>query len=384
MKIEKANKRLIEATVGDLADNLENGVDPKESPEFKRQERQMAQAMGISSRKEIMDLDDPTDDIAKELTKSLIRAQAALKVHPDEVPAGCNVLFEGNAGTAKTSRIASWAKAHKVNLVTKRAVDLDETDLGGMKGRRYDDDGTPINRTTRLSNDEFDALMQPNSVLFLDEVNRARPEVVGSLLMLIQDHTITDLSADGQMRQLPFLFTVAAINPTRGSYSTNELDPAMQSRFRKKRVTSNKANALSYLTKKFQREVEAYSKAGDRESALEFAGRLNLAKTLLGNSDFHFDSDAEEDQAMDAGYNALNNRTFEMALVTSDGTKEDFLDVWDDTCNPFKKEMVEDILDGYLDIDDEANNALRYGDAPTASQRAQQEDDMWSKLGLED
>ena len=183
------------------------------------------------------------------------------------------------------------------------------------------------------------------------------------------------------MRKIPFLFTVAAINPTRGNYSTNELDPAMQSRFRKKFVRSNKANALSYLTKTFTKEIEDYTKAGDRESAFEYMGRLNLAKTLLSNDEFTFDNDAEEDNALDNGYNPLNNRTFSMALEACDGTKEDFLDVWDDICNPFKKEKIEDILEGYIDIEDDANNALRYGDAPTASQR---EEDDFAKLGLDD
>lgn len=376
MKIQK----LYEDTIGDIANKLENGEDAKDSSEFQKEKRKFANALGIN-KKEIMDLDDPTDDIAKELTRSLIKAQKSLAVHPDKVPVGCNVLFEGNAGTAKTSRIVNWAKAHDVNLVIKRAVDLDETDLGGMKGREHDENGTPLNRTTRLSNHEFDGLYEPNSVLFLDEVNRARPEVVGSLLMLIQDHTITDLSEKDSMRKIPFLFTVAAINPTRGNYSTNELDPAMQSRFRKKFVRSNKANALSYLTKTFTKEIEDYTKAGDRESAFEYMGRLNLAKTLLSNDEFTFDNDAEEDNALDNGYNPLNNRTLSMALEACDGTKEDFLDVWDDICNPFKKEKIEDILEGYLDIEDDANNALRYGDAPTASQR---EEDDFAKLGLDD
>ena len=46
-----------------------------------------------------------------------------------------------------------------------------------------------------------------------------------------------------------------------------------------------------------------------------------------------------------------------------------------------RKEKIEDILEGYLDIEDDANNALRYGDAPTASQR---EEDDFAKLGLDD
>ena len=63
MKIQK----LYEDTIGDIANKLENGEDAKDSPEFQKEKRKFANALGIN-KKEIMDLDDPTDDIAKELT----------------------------------------------------------------------------------------------------------------------------------------------------------------------------------------------------------------------------------------------------------------------------------------------------------------------------
>ena len=41
-----------------------------------------------------------------------------------------NVLFEGNAGTGKTSRIKAWASENGINLLIKKANELDVSDFG--------------------------------------------------------------------------------------------------------------------------------------------------------------------------------------------------------------------------------------------------------------
>ena len=48
-----------------------------------------------------------------------------------------------------------------------------------------------------------------------------------------------------------------------------------------------------------------------------------------------------------------------MALDYCDGTKDDFLDVWNHYCNPKKKRIIEDILGDYVDIEDKANDAIK-------------------------
>ena len=42
-----------------------------------------------------------------------------------------NLLFIGEAGTGKTSRIRAWARKNNVNLFEVRAAGMDDTDLGG-------------------------------------------------------------------------------------------------------------------------------------------------------------------------------------------------------------------------------------------------------------
>ena len=57
----------------------------------------------------------------------------------------------------------------------------------------------------------------------------------------------------------------------------------------------------------------------------------------------------------------LTARTLTNLLQNCDGTKEDFLDNWNNFCNSTKKTMVEGILANYQDVDDKANDALKGG-----------------------
>ena len=142
---------------------------------------------------------------------------------PNHRPRFQNVLLIGEAGAGKTARVKAWARKNNINLVTKLASVMDQTDLGGA----------PVpdaNREhiIRLSTKEMDALERPRSVLFLDEYDRAIKAIRGTLLTLINDHEITDKEST---RFIPnFLFTVAAINPADENYDTDEIDTAENDR----------------------------------------------------------------------------------------------------------------------------------------------------------
>ena len=319
------------------------------------------------------DLEHLEGDVEKALGRSLRRARQIQRqieveeqeekvVDPDHFGFAPNVLIVGPAGTGKTARIKQWCKDNNVNLVFKDAKTMDPSDLGGIISRQVDDAGKQLNKATKLTNTEFDQLDTPDSILFLDELNRAPQEVTGSLLTLIQDHSVVDHSSPSGFRILKgFLFTVAAINPsTGGDYNVDSLDMAMKTRFATVSTEYDNLHQLKYLEGKAQEIVNnpKYSK----EDRLETYNRYQIAKKLLTDPRFHFDTEDEEAELDGTNYAALNYRSFTELLNASDGTKEDFLDLWSSYCNPNKYNVVEEILDDYTDFDWEDMNDEGFSD----------------------
>lgn len=293
---------------------------------------------------------------------------------------GVNVLLIGRGGTGKTARVEAWAKRAGVNLVQKDAKTLDPSDLGGIVGRKIDDAGGQTNRATKLSNDEFDQLDKPNSVLFLDELNRAPDDVAGSLLTLINNHTVNDDAEPSGKRLLKgFLFTVAAINPPKEGNKVNELDNPMRSRFGSVIVDSDPDYQLQFFRKHYGDLISMMKDSGkvDRVAALE--GRLAIAERLLTDPRFEFDDDDDEELAQDRGTPVLNARSLTNLLHASRGKKDLFLKKWSSFCNPDKYRVVEDILDDYVDVDDKANDALKYGEENPFADRKKQRD-LWDQV----
>lgn len=284
-----------------------------------------------------------------------------------------NLLFIGEAGTGKTSVIRQWARENEVNLFEVRAAGMDDTDLGGTISKG---EGDYSGTVQRLASTEFDKLDRPNSVLFLDEYNRAPKSVRTNLLELVNSHVVPDPRTESGQRYLEnFLFTVAAINPANADYDTDEMDMAERTRFRNIDVIPQRSHLLRYLTKEFNNMAEKASTEVRKQRAL---GRLELAKTLLNSKDFEFDDSEDIAKMRDEGYGlALNYRTLTNALMGSDGTKADFLSKWKEYANPLKYPMIERILKNYKDIDDKANQALKQG---TESNVFRSEKTNWEKI----
>ena len=89
----------------------------------------------------------------------------------------------------------------------------------------------------KVPNDRIQLLRQNNvtymdavrSILLLDEFNRALPDVLNGTLQLILDHRL-------HSHELPIVdgketLIIAAVNPSDGSYTVTEFDPALQDRF---------------------------------------------------------------------------------------------------------------------------------------------------------
>lgn len=297
----------------------------------------------------------------------------------DRTPgAAANVLLVGGAGTGKSSVVRQWAQARKINLVQKTAAGMDKTDINGGVARENDEAGVGLNTMTRLTNKEFDSLQKPGSVLFLDELNRADPDVVGSLLTLILDHKIPDNYSEGGMKFLRgYLFTVAAINPATddATYDVSELDNALLDRFRQIPVFTDVPQYRRHLLKELAHDVKVDKEDYEddpseynKEALLESERKVALVERILSSPMFEFDSVEDEAKARAAKLpgapflqnKLLTSRGFSALVRSCDGTKEDFLRQWPDFCNIEKLPMVEDILADYEDIDDKANDALKY------------------------
>ncbi len=236
---------------------------------------------------------------------------------------------------------------------------MDELDVGGgvVKG----DNGKMI----RIPTDEFDELDEvPNSVLFLDELNRASGRVRGTLLTLIQDHKIPD---GKNMKFLhDMVFTVAAINPSAAAmgYDVQELDPAELSRFGIYKVASDPKVALNYFKKAYMQE---YNDAEDDEERLEALRKIELATKLLTNKNFKFDDADDVAELAQSGDSALNARSLTTLLDKSFGEKKRFIANWSNYCNPRKYNEIKAILADYEDpnlddfeeADDKATQVLK-------------------------
>lgn len=270
-----------------------------------------------------------------------------------------NVLLIGEGGTGKSSRIRKWAHENNVNLLEKRIAGMEPTDLSGpmapdFKGSKVAD---------RLSSIEFDPLNRPNSVLFLDEYNRATSKVRTNLLELVNSHLLPDAREDEHQRFLPnFLFTIAAINPSGSRYDTNELDDAEVTRFRTINVEFDPLILNDHLSKEF--DEDAADPENDEEERLEYIRKKAITNKLLTSKKFSFDTPEERDEGRERYgqfFRPLDYRSFTGLVKTSDGTKEDLLALWPQFANPAKKRMAEDILADYVDVDDKANAALARG-----------------------
>lgn len=333
--------------------------------------KEVKQAARAIKADQVVDWNGPYGEVEEALDRALKNARRAEK---HGRISGDNVLLVGRAGTGKTERIKEWAKQRGIQLHFTDVQSLDPTDLAGIIARNNDDP----RYATRLGNTEFHELDEPNSVLFLDEVNRASTEVLGALLTLVQNHMIVDPEAPGGKRPLKgMLFTIAAMNPYNPAYDVNDIDMAMRTRFGKVNVEADNSFQEAFYEKFLSKELREAEEANDPEEIQIIKGQLNIARTLMKSPMFRFDNDDEEAEAKLDGEASLNPRTLTETLLACDGTKDDFLHIYMQKCNPAKFDMVESILEDYVDVDDKANDALKYGDDNPFAER---EKSIWDNI----
>lgn len=372
-------------TIGDSIkevekDAVEDGVSKEDAKELGAEVKQAQQE--LETEGPIIWLDeDEMGKIEKILSKAL---RTALRDFKRGEETHANVMLIGPGGVGKSSRTRNWAEAHKINLVEINAKNLDVTDMGGIVVR----DKNNENVATKLASTVFDKLDTPNSVLFLDEYNRAPKDIRGTLLELVQSHIIDDNREPTGKRKLKgYLFTIGAINPPNGAYNTTALDNAERSRFRMKNIEGSFEDTLNYFTKTFSKHRDMCLEEGDEIEAKRNEIRLRLAKCILSSPKFHFSTPEEEQSASaeDSVSGVTNPRSLMNLLGNVEGIErpqdardlegamdnaiEEVLDMWPDFCYAPQVDDIADILEeiDYIDASDnmEDNAAAvfaEYGD----------------------
>ncbi len=134
-----------------------------------------------------------------------------------QLTGGYNVLLVGSHGTGKTTIIKEIAAEQGLKTLYWSGPLIDpDTSLGGY----------PMPNTKTKTVEHYpDTAVQEAEFIFIDELNRAKPEVLQSFFELIQTRSIHG-------KRLPNLKAVwAAINPPEGEYDVDRLDPALMDRF---------------------------------------------------------------------------------------------------------------------------------------------------------
>ena len=288
------------------------------------------------------------------------------------------LLIEGEAGIGKTSVVKQWCADQGFNF---HMFDLRTASPESFEGIVDNDPDDAFFLTRRISKELLIPLSRPNTVLFLDEYNRARTDVRQKLLGLILNHTMVvpmpykdfekskefysqygELLTSGELYFPNLLFVVCAQNPYSARYGgTYELDKAETSRMAKIVPEVNHQSVLEYLTRLFTKRIENAEASGDTKLATKNKNKIGIAKMLLNSPDFYFNTAKEREETYDRdGSSAkdLEPRSLELLLKNCDGTVAGFLKKWNVYCNPRKKTIAETILGNYTEIEDEANDAL--------------------------
>ena len=298
-----------------------------------------------------------TSKIEKVLQKAL---KSTLRKRASNIDEPSNVLLYGSAGAGKTAMVRSWCKAHNINMFDCKASSLDIATVGGIPYPTKDKNGRYTQKP--IASSYWDDLFKPNTVLFLDEFNRANSNVRGTLLSLINERELpmSTEGADGKVKNKHkfdnILFTVVAINPAGAVFDDVEsLDLAEISRFSiKSKVELDPKELLIHINRVYD-EVLSNPLILDTDRAI-WEGQKNLANTLLSDKTFLFDSPQDEEKIVQ--YNRdngevigpLNYRSFFQTLLDSDGTKADYLAglstaLFTDT----RTNMIKNILANYTD-----------------------------------
>jgi hypothetical protein len=392
MKIIKT-KKLLEAvdetslddvTTAEIADDIEAGAD--EAGVAVDEEAVDEEAQVVKNLASIVRNPYGTarlSDVEKVLQRALNNAMDSIEDGFVEKGAFPNVLIYGLAGFGKTAKVKKFCEKHNLNLFECDAKSLDIATVGGIPYPKTDPKTGEITQSP-IGSRYWDGLNKPNTVLYLDELNRTGPAIRGSLLTLINEHTLPMTIEDpktGEIRNVKkypnILFTVVSINPADDIFQDNEdLDPAMISRHAAViEQGPDIRDFLAHLTEVYTSiENNMYLRP---ERKVKYMGQFELAKALLTDKGFKFD---EADDVRAIYYdktrigNYLNYRSFYSVLRNCDGTKKDYLEALNFSgFSKTKVTMIKNILATYTDKVTVGNMLFNKNTSSVRTKKAAQE-----------
>jgi hypothetical protein len=340
-------------------------------------------------------------DVPNELTDVLDDCLASAMVgHHMGTHDGVDLLVSGLPGSGKTGITKQWAKDRGVNLFYLNAKN---DDLGAILNgfpvdvEEEDEEIGKVHKVIRSYSKSLDALDRKNSVLFLDEFNRAPSKLRAVLLSLINEHVVDGPGEDGFRHFNELLFTVACINP---SVPTDpgamDLNDAEMSRFVDTLDwDSNVPDAIKYIRFHLKKIIEALDPKDEHYSFFytRYNKILNLAEALLGDPLFEFDSRDDLLDLFNDKAKMLNQRSITDAIMKHGYSKQKFLN-WTDKLSKFldkDKEMIHNILDSWVEPEvvvpgEGAANNTQAAETPapeTANEATTDSDDFDSVFGTE-
>lgn len=136
----------------------------------------------------------------------------------------------------------------------------------------------------------------PNTIVFMDEYNRAKENIRGLLHNLLTDFKIEDADAPGGLRSIKdtVLFFVLAMNPSGSSYrGAKPIEPSEASRARTIEINPDPEKHLAYLIKYYNSII---NNSKNEKDILENKGKLALAKAILSDPSFEYSSEEDEEE----------------------------------------------------------------------------------------
>lgn len=155
------------------------------------------------------------------------------------------VLIIGHKGIGKSEAVKQYCAENSLGFIDIRLAYLESQDIVGFP---YRDD-----KTGRMSFSLPDWLpTDGKGILFLDEINRARIDVLQAVFQLVRDREIGAVHINGKSYRLPDGWSiVSAMNPDTPSsqYYVTPMDESLYDRFLKVAVISDFSAFRSYAVK---------------------------------------------------------------------------------------------------------------------------------------